>query len=170
MTHKNRTNQGFTIVELLIVIVVIAILAAITIVAYNGIQSRAKSSSAQSTAANIDKKAELYNTDDTAPAGYPATLSALTGAASTTSYYVAANSVTPVTSFSSTSAANSIAYYKCGTNGTATAPTTAAGVTNQTGARIDYYDFTGTGTVKSMSAGSTTGTVGGFPIGCGISN
>lgn len=34
-------NRGFTIVELLIVIVVIAILAAISIVAYNGIQQRA---------------------------------------------------------------------------------------------------------------------------------
>lgn len=32
--------SGFTIVELLIVVVVIAILAAITIVAYNGIQNR----------------------------------------------------------------------------------------------------------------------------------
>jgi prepilin-type N-terminal cleavage/methylation domain-containing protein len=35
-------QRGFTIVELLIVIVVIGILAAITIVAYNGIQSRAQ--------------------------------------------------------------------------------------------------------------------------------
>lgn len=35
-------RDGFTIVELLIVIVVIGILAAITIVAYNGIQNRAK--------------------------------------------------------------------------------------------------------------------------------
>ena len=35
------SRRGFTIVELLIVIVVIAILAAITIVSYNGIQSRA---------------------------------------------------------------------------------------------------------------------------------
>lgn len=37
--HKARS--GFTIVELLIVIVVIAILASITVVAYQGIQSRA---------------------------------------------------------------------------------------------------------------------------------
>lgn len=34
-------KKGFTIVELLIVIVVIGILAAITVVAFNGIQSRA---------------------------------------------------------------------------------------------------------------------------------
>ena len=35
-------SKGFTIVELLIVIVIIGILAAITIVAYTGIQNRAK--------------------------------------------------------------------------------------------------------------------------------
>ena len=40
---KRWGNAGFTIVELLIVIVVIAILAAITIIAYNGIQQRSRS-------------------------------------------------------------------------------------------------------------------------------
>lgn len=40
MTNKSK-HAGFTIVELLIVIVVIGILAAITIVAFNGIQNRA---------------------------------------------------------------------------------------------------------------------------------
>lgn len=45
MTNRNK-QTGFTIVELLIVIVVIGVLAAITIVAYNGIQDRARMASA----------------------------------------------------------------------------------------------------------------------------
>ena len=58
MRHSN-TKSGFTIVELLIVIVVIAILAAITIVAYNGIQNRAKASEASAALAQAKKKLEL---------------------------------------------------------------------------------------------------------------
>ncbi|MBJ58617.1 hypothetical protein CL689_00720 [Candidatus Saccharibacteria bacterium] len=42
MDQLSGSKRGFTIVELLIVIVVIAILAAVTIVAYNGIQNQAK--------------------------------------------------------------------------------------------------------------------------------
>jgi len=41
MQEKNLHRDGFTIVELLIVIVVIGILAAITIVSFNGVQQRA---------------------------------------------------------------------------------------------------------------------------------
>ncbi|MGB2786949.1 MAG: type II secretion system protein [Candidatus Saccharimonadaceae bacterium] len=62
MTFNNiKKDRGFTIVELLIVIVVIAILAAITIVAYNGIQNRAKTAAGQSLANSIIKKAEAWN-------------------------------------------------------------------------------------------------------------
>lgn len=43
MLNRNaRASKAFTIVELLVVIVVIGILAAITVVAYNGIQNRVK--------------------------------------------------------------------------------------------------------------------------------
>jgi len=55
-----KEDRGFTIVELLIVIVIIAILAAITIVAYNGVQNRAKLAQYQSDAATIVKKSEVY--------------------------------------------------------------------------------------------------------------
>ena len=53
---KNKQSAGFTIVELLIVIVIIAILAAITIVAFNGVQNRAENSKTI-TAVNAYKKA-----------------------------------------------------------------------------------------------------------------
>ena len=59
---NNIKSRGFTIVEILIVIVVIAILATISIVAYNGIQNRAKTSSGASLSGQIAKKAEAYNT------------------------------------------------------------------------------------------------------------
>lgn len=43
-SRTNFSSKGFTIVELLIVVVVIAILATITVVAYNGISQQAKTS------------------------------------------------------------------------------------------------------------------------------
>lgn len=52
-------QRGFTIVELLIVIVVIGILAAITIVAYNGIQDRARQSKIQADINSIVKAIRL---------------------------------------------------------------------------------------------------------------
>lgn len=55
-----KSVRGFTIVELLIVIVVIAILAAITIVAYNGVQKRALNTSRLTEVEAWQKQFLLY--------------------------------------------------------------------------------------------------------------
>lgn len=66
---KQQRIKGFTIVELLIVIVIIAILASITVTAYSGVQNRALDSAIKSDLSSFAKKAEIYYIDNNA---YPA--------------------------------------------------------------------------------------------------
>jgi prepilin-type N-terminal cleavage/methylation domain-containing protein len=63
-------SAGFTIIELLIVIVVIGILAAITIVAYNGIQDRASETRSQADIRNVQTIVEKYAAEN---GNYPST-------------------------------------------------------------------------------------------------
>lgn len=74
-----QKQTGFTLVELLIVIVVIAILAAISVVAYNGIQQRAIQTKLETTASTVEKKVQLKKVVDglATPTGNPATAQAL---------------------------------------------------------------------------------------------
>src|SRR6476620_3918007 len=69
--------KGFTIVELLIVIVIIAILAAVTTVAFRGIQDRASDVAVISDITQAYKKLELYKAEF---GTYPATQYGLTNA------------------------------------------------------------------------------------------
>ena len=62
MISSNKT-KGFTLVELLIVIVVIAILAAISIVAYNGVTQKARDRERESNARNIVNAAAIHKSD-----------------------------------------------------------------------------------------------------------
>ncbi len=95
MNRRAQIQKGFTIVELLIVIVVIAILAAVTIVAYGGIQSKAKENAAQSAASQVSKKimAEaVLNADQ-----YPASLATIgvQNSGDVTHQYTVNNSASP---------------------------------------------------------------------------
>ncbi len=171
--HKSQSENGFTIVELLIVVVVIAILAAITIVSYNGITSRANGSAAAAAAATVQKKVEAYNAE---LSNYPAAFTGLTGATSDKSYYTTGVSTTAAYALpTSSNGTNTIQYIPCGValSGT-TAPTTQAligtsATGNFTGAIVRYYDYANGGTATiTTNIGQVTGTYAttGKSIGC----
>jgi len=121
--NKNRqlSQSAFTIVELLVVIVVIGILAAITIVSYTGISSRAVAASLQSDLASSTKKLNMYFTEYNS---YPTALNGSycpTAPIASTTYCLSKSSGNSIDSYSGT-ATN---YYIKETNGSSTYQTTA---------------------------------------------
>lgn len=95
--HAKRGFSGFTIVELLIVVVVIAILAAITIISYNGIQQRAKVTAKKAELSQLQRKIQtdiLQMTGATISIKTPIVLATSIGATDLTEPLQAAQEVT----------------------------------------------------------------------------
>lgn len=126
LKDMRRREQGFTIVELLIVIVVIAILAALVITSYLGIQARARDSERQSDVRALATAVQAYVTlkDGT----YPTCAQILDG----TVENVEADAKTGP-GFTGTAAFNTTA---APASGTASQYYCSA---NSTGVRIGYY-------------------------------
>ena len=143
-----KEERGFTLVEHLIVIVIIAILAAIIIVAYNGITARAHSSAAQQAAQNIVNKAEAYNAENGA---YPSSISAF-GTDTTKSYYLSTNAYTQQTTAFGTSFTgkdDTVTFTYCNTG---------AG-TNTVGDIVGYWNFAGNAPATLTAGTATPGAV-----------
>ena len=111
-----KPRAGFTIVELLIVIVVIAILATISIVAYNGIQDRARTSAMTSALTQAGKKMAVWRVDN--PDQYPASLATLGVNDTTTIAYQYAFDTTAQTYCITATNTNGSTYYISNTSGT----------------------------------------------------
>lgn len=142
MTLTNTKQRGFTIVELLIVVVIIAILAAITIVAYNGIQNRAKKSAAVGAASTLQKKAEAYAIENTT---YPTTVATLTGATTDKTWNLPTDAVVRVNpdATAAPAEAKTIMYYTCN---------------SAKGYKIKYWNFEGTGLLEINGGDQSAGT------------
>jgi type IV pilus assembly protein PilA len=154
----NKPLRGFTIVELLIVIVVIAILAAITIVAYTAVSSKAKSSAGQDVTSNVSKKIHAYYTINGA---YPTNCQLATNttdASGTTTCTAGSTSAgiesklndSSILSYASASSGTGynttvsnnnrvIGYYLCGTN---------------VGVNLFYIDFANSSAITTVKVGT----------------
>lgn len=159
MLAKARNSKGFTIVELLIVIVVIAILATITIVAYNGIQNRAHTTAQKTAAENLAKKVEAYNAINSAYPKYDTAGNITTALNGTTDSSLSGSGITIGTPAAGT--ADGIVQLRLCTTASPT-----AGTTVPTGYAVYIWDSTlSTPALSPVQAGGAA-TISGGSVTC----
>jgi prepilin-type N-terminal cleavage/methylation domain-containing protein len=132
-------THGFTIVELMVVIVVIGILAAISIISYTGVQNKARTASALTNALEVQNKSDLYAAD-LGNGTYPVNGTALENISTSE-----AASLSPATKIllgtivPSSTAPTALIYQQC----------------TSSGARVGYWDATA-GALVYIYAGTAT--------------
>lgn len=162
---KSRSSSGFTLVELLIVIVVIAILAAITIVAYGNISARAKTTQGSTAAANVVKVAEAINADNSA---YPINTAAFAAGSTSTKLPSGITLQDPTGTAPTTGNLNSLAAFAAAPSSGNTVAValvcSASGVA--AGGAVYWYDFSTPSTIHVTyfgSVGATTTVSSAYP-------
>jgi prepilin-type N-terminal cleavage/methylation domain-containing protein len=133
---KARRRRGFTIVELLIVIVVIGILAAITIVAFNGVQNKAKATSMMSDLESTAKQMEIYKLTTSSTNTYPPDITTANVKASNGASYTYYNNIQANT-YCLTETNGTLSYY------VATNVTPQAGTCLVANGLVGWWNFNG---------------------------
>lgn len=146
-----QRQKGFTIVELLIVIVVIGILAAITITAFNGVQQKARGASASTAATTAKEKILAYQVDNGV---FPLTGN-LAAAGVSNNGSIVYQYTSDGSTFCVTASNTTISYYASSTTNTASG--VCAGQTNPAATGFNVgYDFTGSNYTPTATSPNLT--------------
>lgn len=160
LSRTRKDSLGFTIVELLIVIVVIAILAAITVVSYNGISSRAKEAALKS---DLRSGAEQLGVAQAETGSYPADTSAVKKSDGTTFTYTSGTTTFCLQATNSQLAGKSFYITEAGSIQEGSCPvaaTTMQAFTPAQCAALPVYDSSNPTAIRSLTdtRGGTTRT------------
>lgn len=152
---RTGRQSAFTIVELLIVIVVIGILATITIVAYNGVQSRARAASVSAALNQAVKKLAVYQiTSSTFPATGSLSLAGVTDAAGGVTYEYTANTSANPQTYCITATQGTTSYYL--NNTTTPNPTSGGCAGHGTGGVAAITNLASNPSIETNTAGLTS--------------